>query len=107
MHRELIDLENALNAGEIQLAKRYVSKLKVKLFCVRCKGKIRYEQISVEQYFKGYVHSDCEDKKREEILAALEESESPFPKPKMMTGYPLSAEERENVDRVVSEAEDR
>ena len=60
MHYELEKLEEALYAGDIQLAKRYVSKIKAILFCCKCKRPILFDlKEGQEQYFKGYIHTEC------------------------------------------------
>jgi hypothetical protein len=64
MHWELEELEKALYEGDIQLAKRYVSKLKVLLFCVKCKQPIAWTPLECHEYFKGFVHEECSRKEK-------------------------------------------
>lgn len=59
MHWELEELEKALYAGDIQLAKRYLSKLKEQLVCTGCQQPIRWQPVGAVNYFKGFRHPEC------------------------------------------------
>jgi hypothetical protein len=59
MHNHIKELEKALNAGNIALAKRYAAKIREQLFCMKCKEPVFMERIRADDYFKGVKHEDC------------------------------------------------
>lgn len=63
MHDAVEELERALNAGDLMMAKRYLSKIKATIFCVKCGKRIDLQVVDADTYYKGYIHSSC----REEV----------------------------------------
>lgn len=58
MHNEILLLEQALDDGNIMLAKRYAGKIRARLYCQICGEKVYFNDES-EDYYKARAHKKC------------------------------------------------
>jgi hypothetical protein len=59
LHWAIEEVERALDRGDVVLARRYMSKIRERFFCMFCGEPILLDQDDVEDYYKGRAHTAC------------------------------------------------